>query len=69
MKKRGFNSKKTIKLNQFNKELKNDWKPSKENIEIIKKRLINRIRLKPGYYRYYRKHRSKKFLIDLIKKK
>ncbi|MBW2984103.1 pyrimidine dimer DNA glycosylase/endonuclease V [Candidatus Woesearchaeota archaeon] len=69
MKKRGFNAKKTIKLNQFNKELKNDWRPSKEDIEIIKKRLITRIRLKPRYYRYYRKRRSKKFLIDLIKKK
>ncbi len=69
MKKRGFNAKITINLKQFDKKLIHDWKPSKESIEIIKKRLINKIELKPNFYRYYKKHRSKKFLIDLIKKK
>ena len=49
MKKRGFNANKNIKLDEFNKELINDWKPSEEDIEIIKKRLISRIRLKSRF--------------------
>lgn len=67
--KRGFKATKTINLSKLNKKLINDWKPSKEDIAIIKKRLIDRIELKPEFYRYYKKHRTKKFLIDLIKKK
>jgi hypothetical protein len=46
-----------------------DWKPSKEDIELIKKRLISKINLKPEFYRYYRRYRTKDFLIGLIKKK
>ncbi|MBN2458513.1 pyrimidine dimer DNA glycosylase/endonuclease V, partial [Candidatus Woesearchaeota archaeon] len=40
MKNRGFNARITIDLNQFDKKLIHDWKPSEESIEIIKKRLI-----------------------------
>lgn len=69
MRNRGFKANKSIKLNKFNKKLIHDWKPSNRDIEIIKKRLINRLALKPSFYRYYKKNRSKKFLIDLIKKK
>ncbi|MBW2980790.1 pyrimidine dimer DNA glycosylase/endonuclease V [Candidatus Woesearchaeota archaeon] len=67
MKKRGFNANKTIKLSQFDKRLIHDWKPNNQDIEIIKKRLIARIKLKPGFYRYYGRHKSKKFLVDLVK--
>ena len=45
MEKRGFNTKVTINLNQFDKKLIHDWKPTKESIEIIKKRLIYKIEL------------------------
>ena len=68
MNKRGFNTNKTIKINEFDKKLINDWKPNIEDIKIIKKRLINRLSLKPKFYRYYKIKRTKKFLIDLIKK-
>ena len=66
---RGFKASKFINLNKFNKKLVNDWKPSKEDIKIIKKRLISKLTLKPDFYKYYKKHRSKTFLIGLIKKK
>ena len=66
MKKRGFMADKRIRLSDFSKKLVNDWKPSKNDIEIIKKRLINRINFKPNFYRYYREYKNKKFFIDLI---
>lgn len=68
MQKRGFAATITINLNQFDKKLVNDWKPSKADIEVINKRLIHKLSLKPKYYRYYKNPRTKKFLIDLIKK-
>jgi deoxyribonuclease (pyrimidine dimer) len=68
MKKRGFNANKTIKLNQFNKKLIHDWRPSSSDKWTIKKRLISKIKLKPKFYKYYGEKKSKKFFIDLIKK-
>lgn len=56
MKKRGFKSSKKIRLNNIRKNLLNDWKPKKDDYEIIKKRLIWKLRKKPGYYRYYKKN-------------
>ena len=67
MGKRDFKASKSINLNKFNQKLIQDWKPSKGDIEIIKKRLVDRIKSKPKFYRYYTKHRTKKFLIELIK--
>jgi len=68
MKKRGFKAKKTIDLKQFPSKLVKDWKPKIKDIAIIKKRIIQRIIKKPRWYRYYKTNRSKKFLVDLIKK-
>jgi deoxyribonuclease (pyrimidine dimer) len=68
MKKRGFITKKKIKLSEFKKELINDWKPNKKDKEIIKKRLISKINLKTNFYKYYGQNKTKKFFIDLIKK-
>lgn len=67
MKKRGFNPKQRFTLKGFNKKALNDWKPSKEDKKIIKKRLIQRIKLKPKFYKYYRKPRSEKFMVSLVK--
>lgn len=66
MKRRGFNGNKEIKLGDFDNKLVNSWRPSKSDKEIIKKRLIEKINLKPKYYRYFGKHKPKKFLIDMI---
>lgn len=67
MQKRGFNAKKEISLNKFEKKLLNDWKPSKGDEKLIKKRIISKINLKPKYYRYYKRNKPKNFFIKLIK--
>lgn len=69
MRRRGFQATKSIRRNSFRKENKADWEPNKEDIEIITKRIISKLRLKPKYYRYYGKYRPVSFLIDLIKEK
>ena len=68
MKKRGFTMRKTINLNKFPRNLLNDYKPNNKDKEIIKKRLIEKINLKPEFYRYYSKYKQKRFFIELIKK-
>lgn len=67
MKHRGFVARKRILLKDFNHKNVKDWKSKKKDFRIIKKRLIEKIKLKPGYYRYYGKVRSQKFLLDLVK--
>ena len=68
MKKRGFKILKIINLNKYTKEYRKNWKPKTKDKEIIKKRLIEKINLKPDYYRYKGEKKNKKFFIDLIKK-
>jgi len=68
MKWRGFVPTKKIQLTKFNKELLNDWKPRKQDFSIIKKRISEKIRAKPGFYRYYREQKSARFLLDLLKR-
>jgi deoxyribonuclease (pyrimidine dimer) len=68
MKKRGFKTSKTINLNKYTKEYKKNWKPNTKDKEIIKKRIIEKINLKPDYYRYKGEKKPKKYFIDLIKK-
>ena len=66
MKKRGFQAKKTIKINIFKKKNKGEWKPSNRDFEIIKKRLVIKFKLKPDYYRYYGENKKPKFFIELL---
>jgi len=68
MKKRGFNNSKKIKLSNYPKKYRNNWKPKKKDKEIIKEKIISKINLKPNYYRYCREKKSKNFLIKLINK-
>ncbi len=67
MKNRGFLQRKAINLSGIKNNLINDWKPDEADKSVIRKRLIEKIKLKPGYYRYYGKNKSGKFFIDLIK--
>ena len=66
MKKRGFATNKTIELKIFDKKLQNDWKPRSQDKEIIKERIRQKIKSKPNFYSYYRKHETEKFLLDLL---
>lgn len=62
MRGRGFATNKSIVLKGFPRQMLNDYKPSKAEKDIIKKRLIEKLRLKPDYYRYYGKAASTRFL-------
>ncbi|MBW3011403.1 pyrimidine dimer DNA glycosylase/endonuclease V [Candidatus Woesearchaeota archaeon] len=68
MLKRGFKANQTINVSGLPKQLQKDWKPTAADKEIIKKRLIARISLKPSFYNYYKKKYPKDFLVNLVKK-
>ncbi len=68
MRLRGFKTNITINLNDYPKNLHNDWKPHKDDYQIIIDRITQKINKKPAYYRYYREYRDKKFLIGLLEK-
>ena len=68
MKLRGFVAQKKIFLKDFKASNVNDWQPKKKDFEIIKKRLVEKIKLKPNYYRYYGKVKSQKFMLSLVKR-
>jgi deoxyribonuclease (pyrimidine dimer) len=67
MKKRGFSTNIKIDLSKFNKKLIKDWKPTQSDKEIIKKRIVKKINLKPTYYRYYSVKKPKEFFTKMIK--
>jgi len=54
MKRRGMNPdpKRKFKKSQWPKYLYNDWKPKNKDIKIIRKRIEEKINLKPDWYRY-----------------
>lgn len=66
MRKRGFKPVREIDLSEFDKKLRNDWRPSRKDITIIKKRISERIRKKPGFYRYYGEHHPVEFFLGLL---
>lgn len=68
MRKRGFKTEKTISLEDFDDNLKKDYKPDKKAISKIKERLIYKLKLKKDFYRYYREKKNQKFFIEMIKK-
>jgi len=54
MKRRGMNPdpKRKFKKSQWPKYLYNDWKPKNKDLKIIRKRIEEKINLKPDWYRY-----------------
>ncbi|MBU1111878.1 MAG: pyrimidine dimer DNA glycosylase/endonuclease V [archaeon] len=65
---RGFKPEKKISLSHFRKNLCNDWKPKKKDYYIIQKRLIDKIKLKPNYYKYYGKIKPITFYKKILKR-
>lgn len=65
---RNFKPTKEINLSKFKKELLNSWNPKQEDKEIIKRRLIEKISLKPEFYTYYGEHKPINFFNSIIKK-
>lgn len=68
MQKRGFKTNKTLNINNIKPHLFNNYQANKKDKERIKKRLIQKLKLKPKFYKYYGKKQNIKFLINLIKK-
>jgi deoxyribonuclease (pyrimidine dimer) len=66
MRKRGFAARKSLNIKGIDKKLLKDWYPNPQDLQIIKKRIRQKICLKPEWYRYYGKHRSKEFLLKLV---
>ncbi len=66
MRRRGFVARKTLTTKGIDKKLLNDWSPNPKDLQIIKKRLKQKICLKPEWYRYCRGKRSKKFFLKLV---
>lgn len=65
---RGFKARKNVNLKNFKKSLLKDWEPKEKDVILIKKRILQKICLKPRWYRYNRQHKSKKVLMNLLKK-
>jgi hypothetical protein len=68
MVKRGVSPKVKADITEFSKEMHNDYFPDNEAVEIIKERLIIKLKLKKGYYRYYRELKQQEFFISMIEK-
>ncbi len=67
MRKRKFETNKTINLKFYPKELCNDWKPNSKDYCVILERITWKLNLKPEYYRYYGKYEHADFFIKLLK--
>jgi deoxyribonuclease (pyrimidine dimer) len=65
MRKRGYATNRTIDLKNFKKELANDWKPKACDKELIKRRIMQKLRKKPEHYTYYGEHRPLKVFVKL----
>ncbi len=64
--KRGFKPRKSIDLSGFPDYMKGDWSPTERDKRIIRERLCEKISMKPGFYRHYRKRKSENELKRLV---
>lgn len=67
MKRRGFHPQKTFLWQGIPRTLLNDWRPTAKDLKLIKTRLRERIRAKPGFYRYYRTGKDLSFFLRLLR--
>jgi len=66
MKLRGFKTTKKVSLKGFKKQNLKDWKPTEKDLKIIKKRLTEKLKKKPEFYRYNGKKGELKFFLNLL---
>jgi len=53
--KRGFDPQHDFDVDKWPEELYNDWEPSEHDKNIVRERIEERKRKRPGWYRYYGK--------------
>lgn len=63
---RGFKHNSVFDLNNFKAENLNDWNPNSEEILINLNRIIEKISLKPNFYRYFSKKVDNSYIENLI---
>ena len=66
MKNRGFITRKKIMLSDFPRKTLRDWKPNKNDFAIIRKRIVEKLKLKKDFYRYYGEKKPTAFFIKLL---
>ena len=66
MRKRGFKPKAKLNVKGVSRHLMNDWITIAGDEKIIKKRILWKIRKKPGYYTYYGVKRPLRFFARLM---
>ncbi len=65
---RGFSPLLSANLSGFGRAMRRDWKPKKEDIELAKSRIVQRLRQKPHLHRHYGKKKPSKYLVSLVMK-
>lgn len=63
---RGFKAEKSLNLNLVSSKNKKSWKPRKEDLDIIKERIMYKLNKKPHYYRYKRERKPVEFFKKLL---
>ncbi len=66
MRRRHFVPTRTVDLSEFSADHLNDFEPKEEDIRMIKARIIEKLKNKPGFYTYYGMVRDTDFLVNLI---
>ena len=69
MKARSFQANKSLDLGKLERDNMRNWEPSKKDFDLIRSRIIEKLNLKPKYYRYLGEYRDKDFFISLLTKK
>ena len=67
MRRRGFRAAKSVNLSFFSRANKGEWKPREDDVDIITKRIISKLLLKPSYYRYCGERKRVDFFVGLLK--
>ncbi len=67
MLRREFRASKSLDVSSF-LSFYNDWIPRKKDFQIIRERIIEKIKLKPDFYRYYGRSVGGKFLVKLVQR-
>jgi len=67
MQTRGFQTNKSINLEEYSIQNKKDWNSQKNDLDIIKKRITEKLNKKLEFYRCYGEYRSTDFFIKLLK--
>jgi len=66
MKRRGYTPNHKLSLTGLKQQNKKDYRPNKEAFDIIKKRLLQKLKLKPTFYKYYGEKKPLAFYKKLL---